>query len=114
LRHLRSTTSKSQRFGVIPVLLIMMIWTANTAASTGPRHVRSLFDLTIEELMEIRIGAELRFGYWMSPGDNLSDGGPHEARMRSQDASQPGAAWPHHAGDSHTDRTNETLIMWDK
>ncbi len=97
----------------MPALLIVVIWTANTAAFTGSRHVQSLFDLTLEELMEIRIGAELRLDCWTASEEVLAGMDAHDLRVESDDASRLGAGGPHRVGGTHAAGTHGPLTSWD-
>jgi hypothetical protein len=92
LRLVRNTTSNSRQFGWIPVLLILVIGATGTGATAAPTSVRSLFDLSIEALMQIRIGDELNWSDWTQGEDDASnelrtewrDGtGSHVAARRS-------------------------------
>ena len=57
MRLLRNEMNIALKRGVMLAFAILAIWTADAAASTAPSRARCLFDLSIEELMEIRIDA---------------------------------------------------------
>jgi hypothetical protein len=106
--------SGSLRLRVAPLLIILAIGTANTGASTGPRYVQCLFDLSIEELMEIQIGAELRLGYWTSPDKGPSDAERGDLEVTSNDVSQPKAAGLHDLSGGQAAEANKPVFTWNK
>jgi hypothetical protein len=73
LRPVRNTTSNSRQFGWIPVLLILVIGATGMGATAALTPVRSLFDLSIEALMQIRIGDELSWSDWTRAEDGVSN-----------------------------------------
>ena len=77
MRPLLNRTSGLLRLKVTLVIIILGLWTANTVASASPRYTRCLFDLSIEELMEIRIDA----GDWPWGCFAASNEAPPEGRI---------------------------------
>jgi hypothetical protein len=91
LTRSRNTKKDSLKWRVMPAILIAALWTGNTAAFAGPRYVQSLFDLTIEELMEVRIGAQLRLDYWTRSDEASCDAGGRDVRDSSSHACRKNA-----------------------
>jgi hypothetical protein len=96
----------------MPALVILALWTANTAAFASPRHVQCLFDLTIEELMEIRIGAELRLNYWTQAENHSPDADWHDQPAGLDGGGGPNSPGSHALHGSQATEANRPAFTW--
>jgi hypothetical protein len=111
LTRSRNTTGAFLEWRVVPALLILALCTANATAFMATRHAQCLFDLSIEELMEIRIGAESRLGCWASLDDGLLEA---ERCAFQAESSQPQAAWPHMPCSDNAAKGNGPAVLWNR
>lgn len=82
MRQLRNTTRKSRWFTVMPVLFVLAFGMTGTGAAASPQRVSCLFDLPIETLMQIRIGAEWMLSY-RTPAEDGEVPAPLQEASRS-------------------------------
>jgi hypothetical protein len=71
-----------RQFGAMSTLLILALGMVGTETAACPQRVRSLFDLPIETLMQIRIGAELRWSGLTQAEDGVSHTGGVQAEWQ--------------------------------
>ena len=82
MREVRNTGVFWRRFGAMSALLVLAFGMVGTETAACPQCVRSLFDLPIETLMQIRIGAELRWSGLTRVEDGVSHAGEVQAEWQ--------------------------------
>jgi hypothetical protein len=75
----------TMRGSVKLMFTIALCWATGAVACTGSRPAHSLFDLTLEELMEIRIDASAPAVFWTQTGPDefheLKAARPHASEL---------------------------------
>ena len=68
---------------MVLMVIILGVWAVNTATPAQARSPRCLFDLSLEELMEIRIGTDWQVDGWILSGDASSCEAPSTGCWRA-------------------------------
>ncbi len=112
MKRLWKTTGGVRQLGVLPVLLVLVLGTVHTGASTGAPGVPCLFDLSLEALMHIHIGAELRWSCRPPAEESAPDTGQYEFQGETQDGTLLPVVRRHEADRDTED--NMPAVAWNR